>query len=110
VLAVNEGVVQQPDAGLAPHEGGPPLLTAAIWLHARLGGRGPPARGCRRHWTSQRLSRTSVPLTGATALQSDTPWVSTTMLAFPRALAAEADDVAPRRFAFESTVQAVGIN
>jgi hypothetical protein len=73
-------------------------------------GAGRRPRGCRRHWTSQRLSRTSVPLTGATALQSDTPWVSTTMLAFPRALAAEADDVAPRRFAFESTVQAVGIN
>jgi hypothetical protein len=94
-----EGAVQVAEADLATHNAGPPLLTAAVWLHAWLAGHGhgggrPPARAALvRFWTKDRLLRAPVPLTGARALRAEASWDTPVWIAdFLSALAGEAAD------------------
>jgi len=105
-----EGAVRQAAAHLAgfasPDE--TPLLAAARGVHAWLGdrtsgagrtdgdarGTRPPIRAALvRFWTREKLLRTGVPLTGATALRAETPfdWARWAP-AFLQAVAAEAAD------------------
>jgi hypothetical protein len=94
-----EGAVQVAEADLATYNAGPPLLTAAVWLHAWLAGNGhgggrPPARAALvRFWTKHRLLRAPVPLTGARALRAEASWDTPVWIAdFLSALAGEAED------------------
>jgi hypothetical protein len=94
-----EGAVQVAEVDLATYNAGPPLLTAAVWLHAWLGRNGhgggrPPARAALvRFWTKHRLLRAPVPLTGARALRAEASWDTPVWIAdFLGALAGEAED------------------
>ncbi|MBN9560403.1 MAG: hypothetical protein J0H14_06675 [Alphaproteobacteria bacterium] len=105
-----EGEVRLAEQALAATAGSP-LLAAAHWLHAWLGGDGrgsgngqgsgdrgggtrAPARAALvRHWTKHRLLRAPVPLTGPQALRPDVDWgFSAWAPCFLRALADEADE------------------
>jgi hypothetical protein len=103
-----EGAVQVAEADLATYNAGPPLLTAAVWLHAWLAGNGhgggrPPARAALvRFWTKHRLLRAPVPLTGARALRGEASWDAPVWIPdFLAALAVEAEDALDLLFALE---------
>jgi hypothetical protein len=68
-----------------------------------FGGARPPIRAALiRFWTKHRLLRAPVPLTGARALQADTPWDEAAWVpAFLTALADEAEDALDQLFAME---------
>lgn len=99
-----EGEVRQAEQALAATAGSP-LLAAAHWLHAWLdgdgrggadgrgGGRAPARAALIRHWTTHRLLRAPVPLTGPQALRPDLDWgFSAWAPCFLRALADEANE------------------
>ena len=92
-----EGEVQQAERHLAePRRPATPRCSppppACAWIDA--GGTRPPIRAALiRFWTTQRLLRAPVPLTGAAALRADTPWDASAWIpAFLTALAVEAED------------------
>ena len=92
-----EGAVQQAEKALArAAPGTTPLLAAAHGMHAWLdagGDRAPVRAALIRTWTRQKILRTPVPLTGAAALRSGTPWDSDAWVPeFLTALAGEAAD------------------
>ncbi len=94
-----EGDVQQAERCLAAEARGSPLLAAAHGMRQWIGGDShggarPPLRAALiRLWTREKLLRVPVPLTGARALQADTPWDAAVWIpAFLAALADEAED------------------
>jgi hypothetical protein len=94
-----EGDVQQAERCLAAQAGGTPLLAAAHGMRQWIDGDGqggarPPIRAALiRFWTREKLLPAPVPLTGARALQPDTPWDAAVWIpAFLAALAGEAED------------------
>jgi hypothetical protein len=100
--------VQQAEKCLAAQTAGTPLLAAAYGIRQWIDGDGhggtrPPIRAALiRFWTKHRLLHMPVPLTGARALQADTPWDEAVWIPFfLAALADEADEALNLLFALE---------